>query len=737
MKLPPNLEAFESYSQWLRSIEGYAQQGAFSRVLPANPPRESFYRGAFSGVTQALNLFPYEHQVAALDLLEQGHNIVAATSTASGKSLVFQLPALKAALEGQHSLLVYPTKALAYDQLERLQHMAQTLGLEGAVHTYDGDTREKARHAAKAQARIVLTNPDMLHFGLLAFHSDWAHFWSNLRYLVLDELHAYRGVFGTNVALVLRRLMRIARHYGANPQLIAASATIANPQEHAQNVTGEPFTELKASLSRAEREFVLWQPKALDQSGQVRRSANLEAALLARFAAQSGLKALVFANSRKTAELVSRYAAHEAVRPYRAGFTAAERRALEEGIKHGELKVLVSTSALELGVDIGQLDMVVLLGYPGSLAAFWQRAGRAGRGQRRSLVVWIPREDPLDAYFVENPQLLLGSSPESAVADPENPVLYPQHLHCAAREWPIALDEPIYHPLLAQGLQQRHQKLYTPKRNPHREVVLRGLGRTLQLKDAGGRSLGTIDERQALWETHPGAVYLHGGESYLVRNLDLEERQVVLLPGMEDYYTQPRAQTDLEVLEGSEALAGVWVGRVRLREQVTGFVKKRFMSETVLDEIPLSLPELTFETEAMWFHPPEVLPEAQVPGAIHALEHCLIGLLPLLVLAERSDIGGVSYPFYPWVLPSGSGSTIFVYDGYPGGVGYAKAAARRFGVWIKAARDLLLQCPCETGCPRCVMSPKCGNGNQPLDKAGALKLAEALSTTYNPVRPSN
>jgi len=738
--LPPEISPHPSYADWLRSLEGYAGQLRFVRTLPAKPPRESQYRGEFAGILEALGLFPYEHQVEAFADIQFGRNLVAATATASGKSLIFQAPVLKALLEGQSALLLYPTKALAHDQLARLRGMAVKLGLADRIFPYDGDTPDGTRRQARERGRVILTNPDMLHFGLLPLHTEWAGFLGGLKYLVLDELHAYRGVFGTHVALILRRLLRLARHYGARPQIIAASATIANPAEHGENLTGERFAQVSAALARAEREFAVWVPKALDKKGVVRRSANLEAALLARYTAETGLRALVFANSRRTAELVARYAGIPGVRPYRAGYTPTERRRLEESLKAGQTKVLVSTSALELGVDIGELDVVVLLGYPGSLSAFWQRAGRAGRGNRRALVAWIPREDPLDEYYLERPELLLGSPPESAVADPANPVLYPLHLHCAARELPIHPTEEIYHPLLAAGLVPKGERLYSPQRAPHRDLTLRGMGQTFTLKDPQGRTLGTLDERQAYWEAHPGAVYLHMGESYLVRNLDAQRREIVLLPGLEDYYTQPRTETDLDVLEGSEVLPGIWVGRVNLRERVTGYVKKRFVTETVLEEVALVMPELSFPTEAAWFHPnpdPGVLPEMSIPGAIHALEHAMIGLLPLFVLAERADVGGVSYPFYPSPLPSGSGTTIFIYDGYPGGIGYARAAARQFPRWIQATRDLLQSCPCQDGCPRCVLSPKCGNGNQTLDKKAALALAEALVAQYSAPRRLN
>ena len=761
MSLPEALLPYSTYAEWLRNLDGYAGQLAFVRVLPPQPPEKVPYDGIFSGVLMALRLQPYRFQAEALAQLEQGQHLVMSTSTASGKSLVFQAPVLKAALEGQTSLLLYPTKALAHDQLGRLRQMGRALEVADKVYAYDGDTPDSERKKAREMGQALLTNPDMLHFGLLPHHGEWAGFLARLRYIVLDELHAYRGVFGTHTALILQRLLRLAWHYGATPQVIAASATIANPAEHAQSLTGLSFAQITASLRGAEREFAVWVPKALDKAGNNRRSPNLEAAWLARHAAEQGLRTLIFTNARRTAELVARYAADERVRPYRAGYTAAERRKLEQALQEGEVRVLVSTSALELGVDIGGLDAVILLGYPGSVSSFWQRAGRAGRGTRRALVLWIPREDPMDAYFEQHPELLLTGAPEAAIADPDNPTLFPLHAHCAARELPIALPsttqdpDPFYKPWqnIQPPLIEKYGRLYSPLRNPHREVVLRGFGSSFSLRDSSGELLGTLDERQAYWEAHPGAVYLHQGETYLVRNLDLERREIVLLPGLEDYYTQPRAETEIEVLQGEEILEGVWVGPVVLRERVTGYVKKRFITETVLEEVALLMPELTFQTEAVWFHPCEglaVLPtleearqpdeilltQALLPSALHALEHTLIGLLPLFVLAERQDIGGVSYPFYPRPLPSRGGPTIFIYDGYPGGVGYARAAAQQFPRWIAAARDLLERCPCEEGCPRCILSPKCGNGNQYLDKQAALLLAKSLSTRYRSGKPN-
>lgn len=723
--LPEALKGFASYREWLEADPEFRGRIVFAKTLPKKPPRTLPYRGAFAGVLQALGLEPFAHQVAALERVAAGENVVMAYSTASGKSLVFQVPVLQAALKGQTSLLLFPTKALAHDQLRRLRAMAQALGVKG-VYPYDGDTHGEGRRRAREEGLVLLSNPDMLHFGLLPRHGDWAPFLSRLRYLVLDELHAYRGVFGTHVALVLFRLLRLARHYGANPQVIAASATIGNAQHHAETLTGLPFVELREEVARSERELLVLLPKPLDRKGERRRSPLLEAAYLARTLAEGGLRGLVFTNARRSAELVARYAAHPAVRPYRAGYTARERRRLEEALKGGEVRVLVSTSALELGVDIGELDAVVLVGYPGSIAAFWQRAGRAGRGERRALVAFIPREDPLDEYFLHRPELLLKSPPEAAVADPKNPVLCPLHLHAAAWEKPLAREEVLC-PEGFGELVEKGERWYTPKRHPHRDLSLRGLGATFTLRGPEGEFLGHLDERQAYWEAHPGAVYLHGGESFLVRNIDPARREIWLLPTLEDYYTEPRVETDLEVLTGEPLGHGVWVGKVVLRERVVAYVKKRFFTGSVLEEVPLELPEIAFPTEALWFHPQEVVPPHRIPGGIHALEHAMIGLLPLFVLAERQDIGGLSYPFYPRPLPSGQGPTIFVYDGYPGGVGYARAAARRFPEWLRATLDLLKACPCLEGCPRCVLSPKCGNGNQYLDKEAALHLAAALA----------
>ncbi len=752
-----------SFHAWLAGVgEGHAQVAAYA-FLPPRRARHEAAGAPWDALLTRLALRPYAHQARALQLLSAGHDVVIATGTASGKSLVYQLPIMAALAAGRTALALMPTKALAADQEARWRELAARLDLDpDAIVRYDGDLPSRARRAARDRARIVITNPDMLHYGLLPFAHGWRDLLGALRWLVIDELHAYRGVLGVHVANVVRRALRLAAAYGAEPGVVAASATIGNPAQHLRRLSGRPARAVAADdAPRGPREVVVWRPPDLPGSAGRRRSTTAEAAQVALALAQAGVKTLVFSNTRRGAELVRRATVQQAppalqgaIASYRGGYTVEDRRRIAAGFKTGDVRLLVATSALELGVDVGGVDAVVLVGYPGSQAAFWQRSGRAGRGAARSLTLWIPGPDPLDEYYLLHPERLLEGAPENAVADPWNDALHPLHVCCAAAERPLAPDESLLAPWLdlarlpglapvPSGGAGEPRRWASVRRYPHRSVRVRGgtgPGR-VRLRDANGRTLGMVDGGEALREVHPGAVYLHQGEAYLAARLDLERGEAMLLPHIEDYYTQARSQTDVEVLErwheGRRVAAGVApddvlmrpphgvsVGRVRVRTAVTGYVRRRFHQRGVLDERPLDLPEISYESQALWFDVgavAEAVAPDLLPAAMHALEHTLIGLLPAFVMCERADMGGVSYPRDP----VGGRPLVYVYDGHPGGVGYAAAGAAVFDAWLAAAVALLAGCPCESGCPRCVLSPKCGNGNQCLDKRAAHQLGVA------------
>jgi DEAD/DEAH box helicase domain-containing protein len=747
----------ESFHAWLRALdEGEGRIAAHAFLPPRRGERAEVGEAPWAPLAARLGVRPWRHQAAAWRALGSGGDVVLATGTASGKSLVYQLPVLEAVQRGGAALLLFPTKALAADQLASLRSTAETLGLDDArarLARYDGDTPRDARRARRERADALITNPDMLHLGILPFHPAWARFLARLEWIVVDELHAYRGVLGSHVANVLRRLLRLCAHYGASPRLISASATIANPGELFAALTGrEAAVVADDAAPHGPREVVFWEPPQRPGDEARRRSPVAEAADLAVAFAREGVKSLFFCNSRKAAELLTRYARArlgevEGVRidAYRAGYDPRERRRIERAFADGEITVLASTSALELGVDVGGVDAVAMVGYPGSSMAFWQRAGRAGRSGHRALTVMVPGDDPLDDHYLRHPEQILDGGVEAAVADGHNEVIHPDHLRCAAAELPVAPSEGWLAPGLdlatVPGLRPLGDRYVASGWFPHRRVSLRGGGTTKVrlVEAASGRSLGAVDRARALRELHEGAVHLHRGEPYLVVDLDLEAGRATLLPHIEDWYTQVRGETRIEILEPdaggfgarlAAALrlpAGVRVGRVRVVHEAESYVRKRYRTGTVLEERPLDLPPETYETQATWLDLAEEARTAGIapgafPAAMHALEHAMIGLLPAFVLCERADVGGVSYPLHPQLgVPA-----LFVYDGAPGGVGYAAAGAHALPRWLEAARERLASCPCRTGCPRCVLSPKCGNGNQHLDKAAAARLATAL-----------
>lgn len=754
---PPGEHA--SFHAWLRSLPGgadriaaHAFHPARGGVVAAGVPEP------YRALVGRLGLEPWRHQAEALAHLAEGRDVVLATPTASGKSLAYQLPILRILGDGGTALGLFPTKALAEDQLEALRARADAAGIDGtrsSVVRYDGDTPRGERIRLRQEARVVLTNPDMLHAAVCPFHGGWARFLARLEVVVVDELHAYRGVLGSHVGNVLRRILRLAAHYGASPRIVAASATIANPGELFAALTGRDAAVVADDAAQhGPREIVFWEPPPLPGTDGRRRSPVAEAAELAAAFAREGVKSLFFCNSRRAAELLARYAggrlgeaAASSVDAYRAGYDAATRRDIETGFRRGDITVLAATSALELGVDVGGVDAVVLVGYPGSIMSLWQRAGRAGRGGERSLTLLVPGDDPLDEHYLRHPEALLDGSVEAAVADAHNEVIHPRHVVCAAAEDPVDPREAWLAPGLeleaVPGLVRTPAGFVATGRYPHRHVSLRGAGggRVRLVEAASGRSLGTSDAARAMREAYVGAVHLHRGEAYLVVELDLEAGVATLLPHIEDWFTQVRGETHVEIVSsgvstgpaGADAALGralgvppgVHVGRVRVTSEITGYVRKRYRTGTVLGEFVLDLPPSTYDTRAVWFatgperrgSSPDVF-----AAALHALEHTMIGLLPAFVLCERADVGGVSYPLHPQLREP----AIFVYDGVPGGVGYTAAGASSFLRWLAAAHERLATCPCVAGCPRCVLSPKCGNGNQFLDKEAAERLAGSL-----------
>jgi DEAD/DEAH box helicase domain-containing protein len=697
----------------------------------------------------------YRHQVEAIDAVRRGEHTVIVTATASGKTLCYNLPVLETLLGERKSraLYLFPTKALAQDQADALGEFGVA---DLTFGTYDGDTPQEQRRRLRERASILLTNPDMLHIGILPQHYKWATLFRNLRYVVIDDVHIYRGVFGSNVANVIRRLRRVCRLHGANPVFICTSATIANPKEFAGGLLGLPVRVVDDDASPSgPKWFALWNPPIIDEARARRRSAYSEATGLFTELIRRGVRTITFTQARKITELVYRYARLDLeanhpdlaarISPYRAGYLPEERRAIEQRLFHGDLIGVVSTSALELGIDVGSLDAAVLVGFPGTIASTWQRAGRAGRGTDEALVVLIALEDALDQYLMRNPDYLFERPVEHAVIDPENPYILAGHIKCAAAEAPlIEQDTEVFGPRwpdVAKILQEngdlvtRLGRWYWGKRTyPANEVEIRSAsGNSFRIIDGvRERLVGTVDAARAFEQVHPGAIYLHQGEPYLVHRLDLEERVATVGPSDADYYTQPRTTTDLEILNTikhrSWGPTTAYFGEVEVTTQVIAFARKRLFSEEVLSEEPLDLPEERLQTTALWFPIPPSLDEEvrrrglDLAGGIHAAEHAAIGILPLFAMCDRWDLGGVSYPMYPDL----GQAAIFIYEGHPGGVGITEKGYGLLDELMAATVAAIEACPCEAGCPSCIQSPKCGNMNEPLDKAAATLILRGV-----------
>ncbi len=701
----------------------------------------------------------YRHQAHAVDLLREGRNVVVNAPSASGKSLCYQLPTLQAVLQDQYAtaLYIFPMKALAQDQLRSLRTLASpALVPASCIETFDGDTSQEMRGGVRKRARILLTNPDMLHVGILPNHALWSRFLHGLRYVVLDEAHVYRGVLGSHVANLIRRLRRLCAMYGSTPSFVCCSATIANAQEHAGRLCGVEFDLVEGGDGpHGEKYFAFWNPAVVNPATGVRRSQNSEASSMLCSLAARGLRSLVFARTRRVAELIYLYARERLpaelagrISPYRAGYLAEDRREIERRFSEGELDGLVTTSALELGIDIGDLDATVLAGYPGNVASAWQQAGRSGRSENPSLSILVAQNNPLDQYLMRNPQFFFSRRFEQALLNPNNPYVLEPHLLCAAWERPLAAGELAEISETAPGLldrmverglvRMRNGKLY-PAPNlsyPAQRVNIRATGSSFQLMDSSrAMLLETVDGAVALSQLHPGAVYLHQGETYRVVQLDTGARTAWAEPVSLDYYTQARELVDIRATSVSREKwcggARVRLGDVEVTTHVVAYKKRRQFTEEYLGEEPLDLPETTFQTRAFWFDiPPEANvrvaeSRASLHGGLHACEHAIIGVLPLFALCDRSDIGGVSLPYG---VEAGA-PQVFVYDAYPGGVGIAEMGFEAIERLWQATLRLVSGCPCLEGCPSCIQSPKCGNNNEPLDKEGAIALLESLASS--------
>jgi DEAD/DEAH box helicase domain-containing protein len=737
--------AVDDVIQLLTSNPVYHNRVVHTEIIEPVPPRYGTLDAPLpDSITSYLvkdGIRLYTHQCDAINRIRAGKNVILTTPTASGKTLAFNIPVFIAlnADPDARALYLYPTKALSNDQLTTLEQMAQYTGISAKPAIYDGDTPQSRRAAIRENSRIIISNPHEIHH-ILSWHMKWRPLFANLQYIVIDEAHWYRGVFGSHIAMLIRRLSRICLHYGSRPQFILSTATLANPEEFSQRLTGHPFELVEGNGSpHGRKHFVLYNPF---YNGVGERSTPQETKDLLVSCVKNDLQTLCFTGSRKMAELVTLWAREDARRSsaqledaicaYRAGYLPEDRRAIEAHLKDGIMKGVVSTNALELGIDIGSLDAVIISGYPGTMMSTWQQAGRAGRKGDVSLAILVAQVNPLDQYFMNHPEQFFSRSHEHAIVDIENPYIVSGHLLCAAAELPLREDEDRI--FFGDAFPQLLPELASTDlvRKTARGWVYSGRGRAAELVSLGGipgetfrimchgRLLETMDRAQAYREAHKGAILLHQGEMYLVKEMDLETHTVRVTEADVDYYTQPLKEVDLAIIDilESRQVNGVKCafGVVEVTEQYTGYKIKR--SDTILGVEPLSLPPLTFRTKAFWLIP---APETEqhvlkgnldFAGGLHGAEHALIALMPLHVMCDRWDIGGLSSAAYG----ENGEPVIFVYDGYEGGIGLAEKAYEILPVLFATAYALVRDCRCDDGCPSCIYSPKCGNDNQPLDK---------------------
>ncbi len=701
----------------------------------------------------------YSHQVEAINLIRGGENVVVMTPTASGKSLIYNIPVLEAVIAdpGVTALYIFPLKGLEQDQVKNLNELydavtgiharneGKKVGKKGAslrlsfAEVYDGDTppyrRKKIRESVP---NVIFTNPDMLHLAMNPFHRKWETFFRNLRFVVIDEIHTYRGVFGSNVAHVLRRLRRICKYWGSDPRFIAASATIANPERLAGELTGLSFRVVdRSGAPHSGKHFLFINPI---------ESPYTEATSFFMQCLHNGLRTIVFTKARKITELIYSWTIGHSpelgarISPYRAGFLPKERREIEQRLFNGDLLGVVSTSALELGVDIGGLDCCILCGYPGSIASTWQRAGRVGRQGQESLIALIAIQDALDQYFMRHPEAFFEKSHEEAVIDPDNRNILKRHIPCAATEVYLRKDDAVYDvkklgPILDELVREeilnpgKKGDIWFPKnRTPHRQAGIRAIGEPFAIVDENGRPVGELSGARIFREAFPGAIYLHRGRQFQVRELAFEEKKVVCREVDVNYFTQSLSKEETKVIAEIERTDyrhfSVSWGNVQMTHKTIGYDKKRIFDRVRISRHTIEMPDYVFETEGLWIridNPTQSFIEAEgfdLAGTLHAVEHASIACMPLFALCDRGDIGGLSHTFYPEFRQP----AIFIYDGYEGGIGLTRRSREVITEWFETTLKVIGECPCEDGCPSCVQDPQCGSGNQPLDKEGAKHL---------------
>jgi DEAD/DEAH box helicase domain-containing protein len=756
-----NPGGINEYVASLKQSKIFGGQVVFSKLLPAKPeirsPLASLTSSTIKNLLKSLGIhFLYSHQMRAIEMINSGNHVVVATPTASGKTLIYNLPVIEKILARPQSraLYLFPLKALAQDQLRAFLEMtARCESFKITAAIYDGDT--SAWHRKKIRENppnVMMTNPEMLHLSFLPYHEKWHEFFSNLDVVVIDEVHTYRGVMGSHMAQVFRRFRRICDVYNRQPTFIFSSATISNPSELSEALTGlEVRTESESGAPRGKRHFIFLNPAGSPAAAAIQ---------LLKASLHRKLRTIVYTQSRKMSELIALWAGSQKgkyagkISAYRAGFLPEERRTIEKQLTSGDLLSVVSTSALELGIDIGDLDLCLLVGYPGTVMSTWQRGGRVGRSGHDSAIILIAGEDALDQYFMRHPDEFFYRKPEAAVINPYNPDIVKKHLVCAAAELPLKIDDPYFSdpPMqkLISELESRGELLRSEKgtqyfasaNSPHRSIDLRGTGSRYDiLVTATEALLGDIDGFRAFRETHPGAIYLHQGLTYHVDHLDINAKTVKVSPTRPLYYTRVRGNKETEILdiykEKKILNTHIWFGRLKVTDQVTGYEKRQIHGDKRINIIPLEMPPQIFETEGIWFSIDSLIAQEveaahlHFMGGIHALEHAIIGICPLFVLTDRNDFGGISTPFHHQV----GEAAVFVYDVIPGGIGLAHQAYEKAAQLMHQTQKLIKSCPCENGCPSCVHSPKCGSGNRPIDKQAAHLIMDRIIAASASKRP--